>query len=69
MQFGAGEPISSIDSAHVLFLAHSSPMLLSQSRQRNNPSEWSTEPFFSSARRRGKPGPLQTSQHPHLERP
>jgi len=49
MQFGAGEPISSIDSAHVLFLAHGSLMLLSQSRQRNNPSEWSTEPFFSSA--------------------
>ncbi|HEY2040907.1 MAG TPA: diguanylate cyclase [Edaphobacter sp.] len=47
MQFGAGEPVSSIDSTHVLFLARDSLMLLSQSRQRNSPSEWSAEPFFS----------------------
>jgi diguanylate cyclase (GGDEF)-like protein len=49
MQFGAGEPLSSIDSEHVLFLAHGSLMLLSESHQRNRRSQWSTEPFFSSA--------------------
>lgn len=49
MQFGAGQPISSIDPAHILFLAHGSLMLVSQNELRDGRTAWTAAPFFSSS--------------------
>jgi diguanylate cyclase (GGDEF)-like protein len=46
-QFGAGEPVSSIDSHHILFLMRENLMLISQGRDSEGRLSWSAEPFFT----------------------
>lgn len=55
VQFGAGEPISSIDPANILFVARGSLTLLSESKQRNGGILWSTSPFFSDMEMKANP--------------
>ena len=59
MQFGAGEPLSSLDSRHILFLARGSLMLISQTGERDGLPVWSAAPFFSSSEIENNPSLAQ----------
>jgi diguanylate cyclase (GGDEF)-like protein len=61
MQFGAGQPISSIDPEHILFLARGSLMLISRIGEQKGQPVWRAAPFFDS--QEGNANPVLSKIH------
>lgn len=59
MRFTLGDPLSSIDPDHILFVESGNLMLLSRTKTKDNRSSWTLQPFFANSEITTKPALAQ----------